>query len=434
MIRLNPAFSERRPLRALLIGQALSPGEKGGLSIALDDLADQLRIRGWEVDVPVYSTAAVGEKPDSALKLRATNFSNKLAVLSRWTWAAQLGQMLPVQIRYLVEILFMPRSFWENASTNLYRVEQLLEDSGRYDVVLLSSTVIDAPGLMSLATRRHPRVMLIGLDVLAMELRAWWWSWLRVPVRWRLRRSGHPFLLQRVSPDAIELAVFANRQWYEEAIEAGLAKEKAHIIYFSVPLSKPLPRSSTGRNRLLWVGRLSREKGLHLLLDALPAIRQILGELTLTIIAAQGSAGYRDNILGTIRRNCLDGIVTLRPPVERAALQTAYAEHDLLFFYSPFADPVALVLMEAFAAGLPVVASAAHPHARLVQDRKTCLCYQPGDCRSLVSAVVTMLTDVPLQTQLVRHAQGLVQNEFSPARMGQSYDSLLRRFLAKANR
>ena len=138
------------------------------MTIALDDLADQLRIRGWEVDIPVYSTATAGEKPGSALALQPTNFSNKLAVLSRWTWAARLGQMLPVQIRYLVETLFMPRSFWENASDNLYRVEQLLADSERYDVVLLSTTTIDAPGIIALATQRHPRVMLIGLNALGV--------------------------------------------------------------------------------------------------------------------------------------------------------------------------------------------------------------------------------------------------------------------------
>lgn len=194
MTGLDPAVSARRPLRALLIGQALSPGEKGGLTIALDDLAAQLRSRGWEVDVPVYSTATVGEKPDSVLALQPTNFSNKLAVLSRWTWAAWLGQRLPVQIRYLVETLFMPGSFWKHASDNLYRMEQLLADSKRHDAVLLSTTTIDAPGLMALATRRHPRVMLIGLNALAMELRAWWWSGLQVLVRRRLRRSFHPFL------------------------------------------------------------------------------------------------------------------------------------------------------------------------------------------------------------------------------------------------
>jgi glycosyltransferase involved in cell wall biosynthesis len=113
----------------------------------------------------------------------------------------------------------------------------------------------------------------------------------------------------------------------------------------------------------------------------------------------------------------------------REALQTAYASHDVLFFHSIFAEPVALVLMEAFAAGLPVVASQASAEAKLVRDKVTCLCYRPNDRESLAEAIVMMLTDPRLRQRLAANARQLVRQEFSLDKMGRLYDELLRQFV-----
>lgn len=170
------------------------------------------------------------------------------------------------------------------------------------------------------------------------------------------------------------------------------------------------------------------EKGLHLLLRALPAIRQRVSDATVTIIAGQGSSGYRQMTMQTIARHRLEDVVTFLPPVERAALQTAYATHDVLFFHSIYAEPVSLALMEAFAAGLPVVASQACPESKLVKSNVTCLCYRPNNTGSLIEAVVTMLADGSTRRRVAANAQELVRNEFSLDRMGRAYDEALRQF------
>jgi glycosyltransferase involved in cell wall biosynthesis len=129
-------------------------------------------------------------------------------------------------------------------------------------------------------------------------------------------------------------------------------------------------------------------------------------------------------------RNQLGGIVSFLPPMMRTELQEVYAAHDVLFFHSVFQEPVALVLMEAFAAGLPVVASRPGGKSRLVQDGITCLCYQPDDPESLVDAVVTMLTRADLRHGISSRAQQLIREEFSLEKMGQEYDELLRQFVS----
>ena len=58
-----------------------------------------------------------------------------------------------------------------------------------------------------------------------------------------------------------------------------------------------------------------------------------------------------------------------------------------------FAEPVALVLMEAYAALIPVVASRAPAASVLVRERVTCLCHDPQDMHPLAQAMTTVLTD-----------------------------------------
>lgn len=425
------AVAGSKLLRALLIGPTFLPKQVGGLQIALHELADQLGARGWQIDAPIYTTSdGPSESHPSQGTLRNTYFGSGLAVFQRWPSCIRLWSAMPSQMRSFFSMLFMSRRFIENASQRLEAVDKMMAEYHDYDVVLLC---VDgsAPGVPALVAHRHQRVAVLSLVRLGSELRADWWPWMRRLALLRLRGRVHPFLYRRIEPHQIRLAVFASQQWREEAIRAGLPAQTAQTIYFGVPSPEPLPRPTEMRGRILYVGRLSREKGLHLLLHALPGIRESIAGIRLTVIAAKGPAAYHRGILDMVRYHGLQDVVTLHPPVDRTALQKAYAEHDVLFFHSVYPDPVALVLMEAFAAGLPVVASQAPAEARLVQDRATCLCYRPYDSESLTAAIVTMLTDAPLRKQLAQNAQQLIRQEFSLQAMGQAYDSLLRKFVAE---
>jgi glycosyltransferase involved in cell wall biosynthesis len=227
----------------------------------------------------------------------------------------------------------------------------------------------------------------------------------------------------------VRLAIFASRDWRDDAVRAGLSARAARTVYFGVEPTPPLPRPNRPVSRLLWVGRLSPEKGLTFLLTAMAALRVRCRDARLTMVASDGPAPYRDHIVSLIRRLGLEEVVEIRSAVPREALPGVYADHDILLFYSPFRDPVALVLMEAFSAGLPVVSSAAPAGARLVQDGVTCLTYRPGDVASFVSAVERLRGDGELRPRLAATASELVRREFSLGAMGRAYDDLLRDFV-----
>ncbi len=399
----------------------------GGLQLALDEVADQLRAHGWQVDVHTHAAPDAAGSLDGPL--RTTVMRSRLEVFHRWPVWMRLRHTLSAQTRQRIAMFFMPPAFLENASNNLYRVEELLAAQPAYDVVLLC---VDgaAPGMARLVTERHDCCVVLSLWGVATELGAFGWPWLRWLARARLGGHAHPYLFRRVSPRQIRRAIFASRDWQNDAIRAGLPAETARTIYFGVPFPPPLPRPERASGRLLWVGRLSPEKGLHILLQALPGIRERCKDVSLTVIAGQGPAAYRMGILNLIERLGLRDVVAIRSSVLRSALPAVYAGHDALFFYSMLTDPVALVLMEAFNACLPVVASRASPKARLVQDGVTCVSYRPEDTGSVVEAVVGLLTNADLGRRLAASAHERVRREFSLDSMGQAYDGVLREFVS----
>ena len=277
-----------------------------------------------------------------------------------------------------------------------------------------------------LATRLHPRVVAIGLSGLADEVRyRRLWQVVRLLARLRTGVHCHPSLTKVVNLTAVQHFVFASEGWRSNAVAAGVPVERTSTIYFGVPLVPVRPRRPWG-DQVLWVGRMSPEKGLHRLLDAVPAVRAQLPELTVTAIAAPGAGGYARLVERKLRSPGARSCVTLLGARARAALSDAYRDHDVLVFYSVFAEPVALVVLEAFAAGLPVVASRPATREGPVRDEETCLCFDPDDPHSLANALTRVRGDEPLRRRLAARAREVVAGEFSAERMGDGYASLLK--------
>ena len=390
--------------RLLLLGPAAGTGYVGGLQLALTNLADELRSRGWEVDSSLETPCRPGGTP---VEVRTS-----LAGLQSFALLVRIRQAIPSHWRRTVSARFWPQSAYDVAAQALWWAERKLERPDLYRSVLVCPD-FNVPGMLALALASHPRVVVVSLDALAEELRTRLWSFAQ-------RRSVHPFFYKPALAGQIHCAVFASEHWRQQAINAGLAPSAAHTIYFGVPLAVSTPRQRESEQRLLWVGRLAPEKGLHLLLAALPRLPGV----TLTAIAAQGEPEYRARILNLIRDLGLQGVVTLHPPVAREALSDIYASHDLLFFHSSYPEPVALVLMEAYAAGLPVVANQVDG-SDLVRNGETCHTYNPQDAYSMIAAIRSSLGDAITRDRMSRNARAIVEANYSLKAMGAAYDRLL---------
>ncbi len=125
-------------------------------------------------------------------------------------------------------------------------------------------------------------------------------------------------------------------------------------------------RAADGRVRVLYAGRLTKEKGVDLLADAFLAARA--RDPRLELVLAGG--GPEEDAL----RARLGSAATFLGWLEGAELARAYADADLFLFCSQ-TDTFGQVVLEAQASGLPVVAvDAGGPAELIAAGRSGVLC------------------------------------------------------------
>jgi len=152
---------------------------------------------------------------------------------------------------------------------------------------------------------------------------------------------------------------------------------------------------------LLFVGRIAPEKGVDVLIKAFSMALMKEPDLILAIVGPDG--GERQAMLKLIDQfNCMDKIV-FTGVLGRKELIAAYQEATLFVFPSRY-EAFGIVLIEAMAAGLPIVASNAAALPFVVPDQSCGLLSSPGDSRSLARNIVEVIRDHDLQTFLSANA------------------------------
>jgi colanic acid/amylovoran biosynthesis glycosyltransferase len=168
-----------------------------------------------------------------------------------------------------------------------------------------------------------------------------------------------------------------------------------------------VPRGE-GDLRLLAVGRLEREKGQSILLEAV-SLLQRRGVPVLLELVGDGSR------LHPLRRqaNALDiaDRVTFAGPVGQDRIRDHYRAADV-FCLPSLGEGIPVVLMEALASGLPAVASNTMGIPELIEDGVTGLLVPPGRPSDLAAAIERLAGDRSLGRRLGTAGQRKVIEEF----------------------
>jgi glycosyltransferase involved in cell wall biosynthesis len=158
--------------------------------------------------------------------------------------------------------------------------------------------------------------------------------------------------------------------------------------------------------RLLCVSRIDPRKGLR----SLPAVVSRLvaagHDVTLDIVGPTiGLIGEseRDAIAEEARREGVTDRVNLRGPVALDQLMPLYRDFDLFVLPTRPGEGIPRVLMEAMAAGLPVVTTDVSGIASLITDGENGLLVAEGSTDGLAAALGKLIGDSALRQRLIRN-------------------------------
>ena len=176
----------------------------------------------------------------------------------------------------------------------------------------------------------------------------------------------------------IALTEFARRKFIDGGLPADKIVVKPNFIH-------PDPGYSEVRERFaLFVGRLSQEKGIDTLLNAWSHIGS---DLPLRI-AGDGPMAQ------DVRRTCeANASVSWLGRLTRSEVVEQMRRATVLIFPSIWYESLPLSILEAFATGLPVIASRIGSMPELIEEGRNGLLFEPGSSEDLARTVVHMLGD-----------------------------------------
>jgi glycosyltransferase involved in cell wall biosynthesis len=196
------------------------------------------------------------------------------------------------------------------------------------------------------------------------------------------------------------------------------------VIHNGVELPRATAEESrSGPCRLLTVGRLQAPKDPLTLVRALAELARP-GE---AVIAGDGPD--RPAVESEVRRLGLESVVRLAG--ERNDVEELLAAADL-FVLSSRSEGLPLSILEAMAAGLPVVASSVGGVPELVVEGETGLLVPPGDPHALAAAIERLLDDSALRRRLGAAGRTRVSEHFDLASARRAHLDLYRTVLADA--
>lgn len=179
--------------------------------------------------------------------------------------------------------------------------------------------------------------------------------------------------------------------------------DKLHIVHCGVDATRYERRKTAAGRELLFVGRLAAVKGVPVLLQAMRGLQDLEG-LRLTLIGD----GPDRKALEAQAEGLPVRFLGYRSQDEVA---DALAEADA-FVLASFAEGLPVVLMEALAARLPVIAPQISGIPELVQEGMTGALVPPGDASSLAAAIRRVFADGAEARRMGENGRKRVQLDF----------------------
>jgi len=168
-------------------------------------------------------------------------------------------------------------------------------------------------------------------------------------------------------------------------------------------------------------GRLSCEKGFDVLIDAAADAARADPSVGFVLF---GEGRLRDALMQRIRERQLDKVFVM--PGFCPDLDAFLPHFDLLVIPS-FTEGLSNVALEAFAAGVPVVATAVGGNPEVVEEGVSGFLVPPGDAPSLARGMSRLLANDPLRQEMGRQGRQKVLKDFSFALQAERYRQLFAR-------
>lgn len=176
-------------------------------------------------------------------------------------------------------------------------------------------------------------------------------------------------------------------------LSRGLNPERVVMLKhgIEVPSIHPMWQSGDGQLRCIYIGGLAWQKGVHILIEAFNDLDS--RQVSLTIHGDENAFPEYSRQLHHLAHN---PNVIFGGPFTHHRLWDVLAEADMLVVPSLWYETASIVISEAFAAGVPVIASGHGALLEKVRDGVDGLLFRPGDAADLRAKIEQLIAEPSL--------------------------------------
>jgi phosphatidylinositol alpha-mannosyltransferase len=293
----------------------------------------------------------------------------------------------PGIIRIGRNILFPCNGAWTNVTVG-WRLRRQLEDifrRERFDIIQTHCPLVPTlPALTIVSDLSGAK--LVGTFHAAAE-KNFLYALLRPLVEWGAGHLDHRIAVSEAARDFVS-KYFPGEY---EIVPNGIDSTRFH------PDNPPVEGLRDGKLNILFVGRMDRRKGLPYLFKALPIIQRSIPRLVRLILVGEGD----------LRRKVMPRPISLGGAeimavgrVDAELLPRYYASADIFCAPATGRESFGIVLLEAMATGVPIVASDIPGFRKVIKSGKDGILVAPGSPAEIADAVARIASDPAMAARM----------------------------------
>lgn len=194
----------------------------------------------------------------------------------------------------------------------------------------------------------------------------------------------------------------------EKMVQAGLPRKKIYIKPNYVFAPEQLVDRSLNSSYALFVGRLSQEKGVATLIDA---YLQNNLQIPLKIV---GDGPLREVLQARVEATGLENAIQSLGWQDKSAVLSLMCSANFLVFPSTWYEGFPVTILEAFASGLPVLASRLGSMAEMVEDGVTGLHFEAGNSADLANKLQWAYEHPKEMICMGKNARRIYEAQYTP--------------------
>ena len=191
----------------------------------------------------------------------------------------------------------------------------------------------------------------------------------------------------------------------------GIDSSKIGIVKHFIEWEQPAEAKNPNTRDILYVGRLSKEKGIEYLIQAMPKIKEEHPEVKLHIV---GEGDLEQNLKDLASKLETEDKVIFHGYVAHENLAAMYRKSSVFILPSVCKENAPNAIIEAMSQGRPVITTNMGGQAELVENAVNGLLVKPGDAGDLAEKICNILNDKELAREMGERGRKIVAENHTP--------------------